>query len=255
MTETSIPEPAAPETGSAPAASAGTVAETVMPAQAAASAAETVVAGKPKAKRPVVLLLAAVLMLLAAVLSGASPFLPRLGGVAFGVGPGGARFPNGQRPADGQFVPRQGDGQFPQDGGQFPQDGQLPQGGIRGQGNGQGRVRMNGSVGVFSILQPVRIGLGIAGAVFALLAALGLWGLKTWGRNLTLLVALAGLVSVALGFAGPWLATVSPYLMLLSGLSVYALVSLGLTVAASVLALVPAAQRAYAVKPKVRRVI
>jgi hypothetical protein len=205
-----------------------------------------------KSKRPRVLLLAAVLMLLAAALSFASPFLPRGGGFGGAMPPGGGppangQAPAGEQPAAGQnFTPRQ--------------DG-APSGALGPNGlPGLNSARAGGAFGVMSFMLPVRIGEAVVGGLLALLAALGLWRLRKWGRNLALLVAGASLLSAAATFLSPLLGAIgsmgrTPWLMLLTSSTWQAIAGLALALLAAILALLPAARRAYVVKPKERRVM
>ena len=200
-------------------------------------------------KRPMVLVIAAVLMVLAAVLSLASPFLPR--GFGGPGGPGGAPPANGQAPGGAGQVPA--NGQAPGGGGQRPANGQGFGSGGSGGIPGLGGIQTGGSFSVMNLMQPLRIGAAILGALFALLAALGLWRLRIWGRTLALIVAVAGLLSVAVAFISPALGR-SPWLMVLGGSTWQAIAGFGLALAASILALLPVARRAYIVKPRERRV-
>ncbi len=214
-------------------------------------------------KRPTVLVVAAALMVLAAVLSLASPFIPR--GFGGAGGPGGALPANGQAPSGaGQFSDN---GQAPGGTGQFPGNGQAPGGGGQPPANGQqgfgpggaggfpgvGGIQTGGSFSVMNLMQPLRIGGVIVGALFALLAALGLWRLRIWGRTLALIVAVAALLSVAVAFISPALGP-SPWLMVLGGSTWQSIAGFALAVTASILALLPVARRAYIVRPRERRV-
>jgi hypothetical protein len=105
-----------------------------------------------------------------------------------------------------------------------------------------------------NFMLPLRIGEALAGALFALLAALGLWQLRNWGRNLALVVAVASVLSAAITLLTPVLGRV-PWLMPFTSSTWPAIAGLSLAVAAAVLALVPSARRAYIAKPKERRVI
>ncbi len=206
-----------------------------------------------KPKRPTVLVAAAVLMLLAAVLSLATPFLPR-GGFGGGMGPGGARQPNAQaagdpgQPSDSGQAPAGGRGQPPAN---APSFGAGGPGGVPGFGGGQ----TGGTFSVMSLMAPLRIGVALVGALLALLGALGLWRLRIWGRNLALVVAAACLLALVVGFASPLVGRSAPWLMMLAGSTWQASVGFGLALAASILALLPVARRAYIVKPKERRVM
>ncbi len=201
-------------------------------------------------KRSKVLIVAAALMLLAAGLSLASPFLPRMGGFGGGMGPGGAPPPNGQAaggagqpPADGQASGR----------GQPPANGQGFGAGGPGGISGFGGMQTNGTFSVLNLMMPLRIAAAVMGGLLALLAALGLWRLKKWGRNLALVMAVAGLISVAAAFISPALGR-SPWLMLFTGSTWQAIAGFALALVASILALLPVARQAYIVKPKERRV-
>jgi len=209
-----------------------------------------------KSKRPKVLIAAAALMLLAAVLSLASPVLPR-----GAVPPGGGMQPGGAPPANGQAT---GDLAQPQANGQASGRGQPP---ANGPGFGPGGTGAPGGVlgfgggqagGTASAINPVlllRIGEALVAALLGLLAALGLWRLRIWGRNLALVVAAACLVAVVASLALPLVGRNAPWLMMLAGSTWQAIAGFGLALAASILALLPAARRAYIVKPKERRVI
>ncbi len=61
------------------------------------------------------------------------------------------------------------------------------------------------------------------------------------------------MISVAATFIAPALGR-SPWLMLLAGITWQSIAGLGLALAASMLALLPVARRAYVVKPRERRV-
>jgi hypothetical protein len=201
-----------------------------------------------KSKRPKVLILAAVLMLLAAALSFATPFVPRGSGLGGSGGPGGAPPANGQAPAGGQ--PAAGQNFTP------GQDGAPGQNGGPGLNSG----RTGGALGVMSFMQPVRIGEAAVGGLLALFAALGLWRLKKWGRNLTVLVAGASVLSAAATFLSPLLGTLgsmgrTPWQMLFTSSTWQAIAGLSLGLVAAILALLPAARQAYVVKPKERRVM
>jgi len=211
-----------------------------------------------KPRRPRVLIAAAALMLLAAVLSLAAPFLPR-GAVPPGgaMPPGGAPSANAQTagdpaqpPANGQ-APAGGRGQQPANGQGFGPGGPGAPGGVLGFGGGQ-------AGGTASAVNPVlllRIGQALAGGLLALLAALGLWRLRIWGRNLALLAAAVCLIATVAGFVAPLVGRNAPWLMILGGSTWQAIAGFGLALAATILALLPAARRAYIVKPKERRVI
>ncbi len=205
-----------------------------------------------KPKRPAILIAAAVLMLLAAVLSLATPFLPR-GGFGGGAGPGGAPRLSGQAPGDPGQDPASG--QAPTGGGGQPPANAsgFGAGGPGGLGFGSGQT--GGTFSVMSLMQPLRIGEALLGALFALLAALGLWRLRTWGRNLALVVAAACLLGVVAGFASSLVGRNAPWLMILGGSTWQAILGFGLALAASILALLPAARRACIVKPRERRVM
>jgi hypothetical protein len=205
-----------------------------------------------KPRRPKVLIAAAVLMLLAAVLSLAAPFLPR-GGFGGGMGPGGAPPANGQAAGDQGQPPA--NGQAPAGGrGQPPANGQGFGPGGPGGMLGFGGAQSSGTFSVMNLMQPLRIGEALVGALLALLAALGLWRLRIWGRNLALVVAAACLLSVIATLLSPLLGR-TPWLMMLTGSTWQAIVGFGLALAASILALLPTARHAYVVKPKERRVI
>jgi hypothetical protein len=106
-----------------------------------------------------------------------------------------------------------------------------------------------------NLMLPLRVGEALLGALCAVLAALGLWRLRIWGRNLALLVAAASVFSAAITFLRPVLGRGVPWLTTFSSSTWPAIVGVGLTLGAAVLALLPAARRAYIVKPKERRVI
>ncbi len=206
-----------------------------------------------KPKRPTVLIAAAALMLLSAVLSLATPFLPR--GFGGGVGPGGARPPNAQgagdpggQPPDSGQAPAGGRGQAP---GNAPGFGAGGPGEVPGFGGGQ----TGGTFSVMSLMAPLRIGGALVGALLALLGALGLWRLRIWGRNLALVVAVACLLAVVVSFASSLVGRNALWLMMLGGSTWQAVVGFGLALAASILALLPVARRAYIVKPRERRVM
>jgi hypothetical protein len=213
----------------------------------------TTSATNTKPRRPTILIAAVVLMLLVAVLSLAAPFLPR-GGFGGGMAPGGAPPANGQAAGDPGQLPANGQasgrGQLPANGQGFGPGGPGAPGGVLGFGGTQS----GGTFSVMSLMQPLRIGEALVGALLALLAALGLWRLRIWGRNLALVVAAACLLSVIAGLIMPLLGR-TPWLMVLTGSTWQAIAGFGLALAASILALLPAARRAYVVKPKVRRVI
>jgi hypothetical protein len=208
-----------------------------------APAAET----KAKGSRPKVLLLAAVILVLIAALSFASPFLPR-GGFGGGQPPSGAPPANGQAPG-GTGQPPAGQNFTP---GQNGAPSGLPSGGQTGTRGGM--PGQSGAFGLMSFMQPVRIGEAVVGGLLALFAALGLWRLKMWGRNLALVVAVGSLLTAAATLISPMLGRGTPWLMLFTNSTWLAIVGLVLALGASTLSLLPAARRAYVVKPKERRV-
>ena len=120
-------------------------------------------------------------------------------------------------------------------------------------------------------MQPIRIGEGVIGGLFALIAAVGLVQRKRWGMMLALIAAAVavlttGVISLvpllfrtaARGAAGAGARVVNPFAIWLTFLTRPTWESAVLvvaTVAVAVLVLLPVSRKAYIVKPKVRRVV
>jgi hypothetical protein len=222
-------------------------------------------------KRPLTLTLGAVLLVLAALLSLSSPFLPRgRGFIGAGNRPAGTRTPGqgtGQPGQAGQGTDQGGFGQGNAQGGANPGAGQ---GGF-GQGNGQGGFGTAGRAGagaganatLFRFITPIRIAEGIIGGLFTLVAAWGIWKRKKWGMVLALIVSvvmlLTGAVSVFLPLLGRTVTrAVGPLFAVttfITGGQWEAIVGIILAIGVAVLVLLPASQKGYIVAPKVRRVM
>ena len=226
-------------------------------------------------KRPLTLTMGAAILLLAALLTFAFPFIPRGRGF-FGAGnrPAGARqagqngqggFGQGQGNDQGGGAFTQGNGQGGGSGGGGGQGGGgFTQGG--GQANGQGGVaagRGAANIGLFRLMAPVRITIGVIGGLFTLLAAWGIWLRKKWGMVLALIAAAAMLLTGAFSISLPLLGrTVTRALGsalfftgFIAGAEWLAIVGIILALAVAVLVLLPASQRGYVSRPKERRVM
>lgn len=225
-------------------------------------------------KRPLTLTLGAVLLVLAALLTLSSPFLPRgRGFIGGGNRPVGTRQPgqgNGQGGVTGQGQAGQGadQGGFGQGNAQGGANQGAGQGGF-GQGTGQGGFgagRTGGAganAALFRFLTPIRIAEGVIGGLFILLAAWGIWKRKKWGMVLALIASvvmlLTGAVTVGLPLLGRTATrTIGPLFAVttfITGAQWEAIVGIILAVAVAVLVLLPASQKGYIIKPKERRVM
>jgi len=138
----------------------------------------------------------------------------------------------------------------------------LPDDGGAGDGQGNGGVTDNGQptlrqnrrqptgilFAVLRLAQPIRIGLGILGALVAFGAAVGVWRGRKWGLVLTALVALSSGLMALVTFIGARLLmrTLSPWLILITQPSWATLTIVALAAIALILALLPPSWRAYA---------
>jgi hypothetical protein len=221
-------------------------------------------------KRPLTLTLGAALLLLAALLTFASPFLPRGRGFVGANRPAGTRTagPGADTGPGGGAI--QGQGQD-QGGGAIQGPGGTGQANGQdgfGQGNGQGgfgaaRTGAGANATLFRFLTPIRITEGVIGGLFTLLAAWGIWKRKKWGMVMALIAAgvmlLTGAVTVILPLLGRAATrAVGPLFAVttfITGAQWEAIVGIILAVAVAVLVLLPASQKGYIIPPKVRRVM
>jgi len=238
------------------------------------SASTAATAATAVSKRPLTLTLGAAILLLAALLTFAFPFIPRGRGF-FGAGnrPAGARqagqngqggLGQGQGNDQGGGGFTQGNGQGGGQGGGFAQGG--GQGGGSAQGNGQGGFaagRAGANVGLFRLMAPVRITLGVIGGLFTLLAAWGIWQRRKWGMVLALIAAavmlLTGAFSVTLPLLGRTVTRALGSAVLFTGFIAGAewlsILGIILALAVAVLVLLPASQKGFISRPKERRVM
>ncbi len=235
------------------------------------SATTAATAGTAVGKRPLTLTMGAAILLLAALLTLAFPFIPRgRGFIGAGNRPAGARQAgqNGQ----GGFGQGQGNGQ----GGAFTQGNGQGGGATQGNGQGGGFTQGNGqgggfaagrggaNVALFRMMAPVRITFGLIGGLFTLVAALGIWQRKKWGMVLALIAAavmlLTGAFSVVLQLLGRTVTRALGSAVFFTGFIASApwlsIVGIILAVAVAVLVLLPASQKGFiSSRPKERRVM
>ncbi len=244
---------------------------TTTPTSSASTAATVATA---VSKRPLTLTMGAAILLLAALLTFAFPFIPRGRGFAGGFAnrPAGAR-QAGQNGQGGAFTQGQGNDQGGGStqgngqGGAFTQGQGNGQGGGFTQGNGQGggfAARGGANASIFRMMAPVRITLGVIGGLFMLVAAWGIWGRKKWGMVLALIAAavmlLTGAFSVILPLAGRTVTRALGSGLFFTGFIAsaewLAIVGIILALAIAVLVLLPASQKGYIIgRPKERRVM
>jgi hypothetical protein len=190
-----------------------------------------------KIKRPLTLTLAAALLVLAALLAIAWPFLPGSRGGFAGQPPAGASMPGGQAPQ----------GQLPSSSGQPPA--------FSANGGPSGPMGAAGGIsGLMNLRLPVRIAAGVVGGLAALLATLGLWRQKKWGMVIALLVAVGSLVATALTFLTALLGR-SPWLMMVTSSTWQAVAGGAIAIGVAVLVLLPTSQKGYAAVPRERQVM
>jgi len=188
-------------------------------------------------KRPAILTIATVCLVLLVLISSGLALASNFGLMGTAFGPAGfpsgtimrgqGNFPQGGfQPGDGG-VPQQMPGNF--DPNNLP-DGQTNPGTRNFQGN------PGGTSGLFGILRYATTGLNIVALVLGLLAAIGLWKQKKWGAVLAIIVAVLILLT---SFSG---------LLRFFSLLVFgeALLKVLLALAVIVLLLLPAARKAYA---------
>ena len=205
--------------------------------------------------RPVTLAAAAVVLVLAAVLTFASPWLPRGRGFGFGT----------QGPRNGQAGTGTGG-----TGGAGGGGGAGGAGGGFGAGGGGAFTAGGGAAGagaanranfamIARALPIVRTAEAILGGLFTLIAAIGIWQRQKWGMALALIGSVISLLVAAVTLLTPIVGRAvrafTIYLTFVTLPSWQALVFLVLAVIVAVLVLLPPSMKGYIVMPKERRVM
>ena len=225
-------------------------------------------------KRPLTLTLGAIVLLVAALFTFATPVLPR--GRAF-IGAGTGNRPAGTRIAgqtgQGSGGAANGTGQGTGTGGGGAISGGAGTGGSAnggaggsaGGGGGTGGFAGRGGANsaLFQLLTPIRITEGVLGGLFTLVAAWGIWKRQTWGRALALITAVATLLVAGLTFGVPLAGrtlgraagSLFTYTTFFTTGQWEAIVGIVLAIAMAVLVLLPASQKGYVIAPKERRVM
>jgi len=238
-----------------------------------------------KDKRPATLAAAAVILGLAAILTFASPYLPRGrgffgfgaqgprngqggGGQAFGNGGGGAGGGGGGAGgAGGGFGAGGGaggaGGGFGAGGGAGGAGGGFGAGGGAGGftagGTGAGAANRASFAVIARALPIVRTGEAIVGGIFTLIAAIGIWQRRRWGMVLAIIGSVVSLLLAAVTLLTPVLGRTlrafTLYLTFVSLPSWQALVFGILAIIVVVLVLLPPSMKGYIVAPRERRVM
>jgi hypothetical protein len=233
-----------------------------------------------KNTRPVTLTAAAIVMILSAILTFASPYLPRGRGFGFGAqGPrtGQTRTGNGGGTgAGGTGAGGGGTGAGGAGGGAG--GGGFGAGGGGGAGGGFGAGGAGGTGGGFTagggagrtgnanfammarVIPIARTVEAVVGGIFALIAAIGLWQRKKWGMVLALVASVVSLLVAAATLLltpvlGRTLRAFTTYLSFVSLPSWQAVVVIVIAVLVAVLVLLPPSMKGYIVAPKERRVM
>jgi hypothetical protein len=192
-----------------------------------------------ESKRPAVVTIAAILLIVLALFVAGLGVASRFG--LLGAGLGNRQF------LVGQFRNRNfnSQGGIPQGGvpqGGFPQGG-FPQGGTNNDQNSQGTTpnftpnrQFGGGFTVLRFLQPLTIGLDILILVLAIVAAIGLFKTKRWGAILAIVISILMIL-----LAIPSMIRIFSAIVLIENL-----VRILLAVAVIVLLFLPAARKAYA---------
>ncbi len=201
-------------------------------------------------RRPITLTIGALFLVLAALLSLSSPFVPRGRG---GFAGGGNRTAAGTRVAGGATT---GNG------------GGAGAGTSTGTGAGGGAgnfaaARTGANAALFRNMGYIRIAEGVIGGFFALLAAWGIWKRKQWGMGLALVASavmlLTGAVTVTLPLLGRTvtrtLGSLALFTSFITSAQWVAIVGIILAVAVAVLVLLPASRKGYIVAHKERRIM
>ncbi len=208
-------------------------------------------------RRPITLTIGALVLVLAALLALSSPFVPRGRG---GFAGGGTRTAAGARIAGGGTT---GSG-----GGTTGSGGGAGTGTRTGNGAGGGAgnftaARSGANAALFRNMGYIRIGEGLIGAFFTLLAAWGIWKRKQWGMGLALVASvvmlLTGAVTVILPLLGRTvtraLGSLALFTSVITSAQWVAIVGMILAVAVAVLVLLPASRKSYVTVPKERRIM
>jgi hypothetical protein len=229
-----------------------------------ASTAPTIAAKKNK--RPATLTAAAVVLIVSAIFTFATPWLPRGRGAAFagqGARTGQTRTGNagggaGGTGAGGGAGGAGGGGGFAAGGGA----GGFGAGGAGGAGGGfaAGGAAAGANFAMMARIIPIaRTGEAIVGGVFALIAAIGVWQRKKWGMVLALIASVVSLLVAAATLLVPALGrTLRAFTIYLSFVSLpswQAVVVCVIAVIVAVLVLLPTSMKGYIVAPKERRVM
>ncbi len=208
-------------------------------------------------RRPITLTIGALVLVLAALLALSSPFVPRGRG---GFAGGGTRTAASARIAGGGTT---GSG-----GGTTGSGGGAGTGTRTGNGAGGGAgnftaARSGANAALFRNMGYIRIGEGLIGAFFTLLAAWGIWKRKQWGMVLALVASvvmlLTGAVTVILPLLGRTvtraLGSFALFTAFITSAQWVAVVGMILAVAVAVLVLLPASRKSYVTAPRERRIM
>jgi hypothetical protein len=188
-------------------------------------------------KRPAVITIGAVLLLILSLLVAGLGVANQFGFGVLGRGIGGGRFLTG-RTGNRNFTPQNG---FPQNG--FPQNG-FPQNGLPNDQNNQGttpnftpnRQFGTGISSVFRLLGPIMIGLDILLVILSIVAVIGLFKTKRWGMILAIITSVLMILLTI-----PNMIRIFTPLVLIENL-----VRIVLAVAVIVLLLLPVSRRTFA---------
>ncbi len=215
-------------------------------------------------RRPITLTIGALVLVLAALLALSSPFVPRGRG---GFAGGGTRTAAGARIAGGGTT-GSGGGTTGSGGGTTGSGGGAGTGTRTGNGAGGGAgnftaARSGANAALFRNMGYIRIGEGLIGAFFTLLAAWGIWKRKQWGMGLALVASvvmlLTGAVTVILPLLGRTvtraLGSLALFTSVITSAQWVAIVGMILAVAVAVLVLLPASRKSYVTAPRERRIM
>ncbi len=202
-------------------------------------------------KRPITLTIGALLLVLAALLSLSSPFVPRGRG---GFAGGGTRTATGTRIAGGGTTGNGGAGTGA---------GTRTGTGAAGGAGGFATARSGANAALFRNMGYIRIAEGAIGGFFALLAAWGIWKRKQWGMGLALVVSvvmlLTGAVTVILPLLGRTvsraLGSLALFTSFITSAQWVAVIGIILAGAVAVLVLLPASRKGYITARRERRVM
>jgi hypothetical protein len=244
-----------------------------------ASTAPTIAA--KKGMRPATLTAAAVVLIVSAIFTFATPWLPRGRGFGFGAqgprngqaspgnaGGGGGAAVGGGGGGGGGGAGGAGGGGFAAGGGAGGFGAGGAGGGFAAGGAGGGFAAGGGAGGAAAranfamlarIIPMARTGEAIVGGVFALIAAIGVWQRKKWGMVLALIASVVSLLVAAATLLVPALGrTLRAFTIYLSFVTLpswQAVVVCVIAVIVAVLVLLPTSMKGYIVAPKERRVM